>query len=118
MAKKKDARHSRKIRIRKKISGTEERPRLSVYRSVKHISVQAIDDVSGKTIASVSSVGKKIKIKENTGNKATAEKIGELIGDKLIEKGCKKVVFDRNGFLYHGRVKSLADGVRKKGIIF
>ncbi len=115
---KKDLRSIRKRRIRKKIFGTEECPRLSVFRSSKHVSAQAIDDDSGKTIVSVSTVGKKIKMEGNTGNKSTAEKVGELVGGKLAEKGIKKIVFDRNGFLYHGRISALATGIRKKGIIF
>lgn len=116
--KEKNPRLKRKVRIRKKISGTGECPRLSVFRSAKHISAQAIDDEAGKTLASISSVDKKLKLQGKTGNKSTAEKIGEFIAEKLLEKGIKKVVFDRNGFLYHGRVAALADGARKKGLTF
>ncbi|MBI5186065.1 MAG: 50S ribosomal protein L18 [Nitrospinae bacterium] len=117
MLKKKNPRYIRKIRIRKKVIGTVERPRLCVFRSTKHISAQAIDDSSGKTLASVSTVDKKLKI-EGAGNKKGAEKIGELIAEKLREKGINKVVFDRNGYIYHGRVQALAEGARKQGLIF
>lgn len=118
MLKKKNPRHIRKIRIRKKIIGTVERPRLCVFRSAKHISAQAIDDSSGMTLVSVTSVDKKLKIEGTGGNKKGAEKIGELIAEKLREKGINKVVFDRNGYIYHGRVRALAEGARKQGLIF
>jgi large subunit ribosomal protein L18 len=118
MLRKKNPRYIRKIRIRKKIHGTGERPRLCVFRSLNHIAVQAIDDKAGITIASITSADKKLKIEENGGNKKGAEKIGELIGCKLIEIGIKKVVFDRNGYIYHGRVQALAEGARKQGLIF
>lgn len=115
--KEKESRQKRKNRIRKKISGTGECPRLSVFRSTKHISVQAVDDEIGKTLVAVSSVDKKLNL-SGSGKKNTAEKVGELIAERLMEKGIKKAVFDRNGFLYHGRVAALADGARKKGLAF
>ncbi|MBQ1723705.1 MAG: 50S ribosomal protein L18 [Muribaculaceae bacterium] len=102
-----------KARIRGKISGTPERPRLSVFRSNKQIYAQVIDDVAGNTLVSASSKG----ITE--GNKSEiAAKVGEAIAQKAIEAGISQVVFDRNGFLFHGRVKSLADGARKGGLKF
>ena len=102
-----------KARIRGKISDTPERPRLSVFRSNKQIYAQVIDDVAGNTIVSASSKG----ITE--GNKSEiAAKVGEAIAQKAIEAGISQVVFDRNGFLFHGRVKSLADGARKGGLKF
>ena len=102
-----------KARIRGKISGTPERPRLSVFRSNKQIYAQVIDDVAGNTSVSASSKG----ITE--GNKSEiAAKVGEAIAQKAIEAGISQVVFDRNGFLFHGRVKSLADGARKGGLKF
>lgn len=114
------ARTRKKAHVRKKVSGTAECPRLSVFRSAKHIYAQAIDDVERKTIVSISSRDKDIsdKFKEFTGNKASASTAGKLFGQKLQEKGITQVVFDRNGFLYHGRVKSLADGIREAGIKF
>jgi len=115
--KEKGSRQKRKRRIRKKISGTGECPRLSVFRSAKHISAQAVDDDAGRTLAAVSSVDKKLNL-SGAGKKNTAGKVGELIAEKLMEKGIKKAVFDRNGFLYHGRVAALADGARKKGLAF
>ncbi len=109
-----------KVHVRKRISGTEARPRVSVFRSTKHIYVQAIDDVNGAVIASFSSLGKeaKGKIAGYTGNKAAAEVVGKMFGEALKTKGVEKIVFDRNGFLYHGRIKSLADGIREAGLQF
>lgn len=113
-------RSKKKLSIRGKISGTPERPRLSVYRSLQHISVQAIDDVNGVTIAASSSqsADMKGKISGSTGNKAAAEVVGTDIGEKLKGKGIETVVFDRNGYLYHGRVKALADKAREAGLVF
>jgi large subunit ribosomal protein L18 len=102
-------------RIRQKVSGTAVRPRLNIYRSVNHIYAQLIDDVAGVTIASVSSKGAKIK---TGGNVAAAKEIGKLIAEKGQEKGVKSVVFDRGGYLYHGRIKSLADAAREAGLEF
>ncbi len=109
-----------KIHVRKRISGTEERPRVSVFRSSKHIYVQAIDDEKGVVIACTSSVKKEIKGKIGgyTGNKPAAEIVGKMFGEVLKTKGVEKIVFDRNGFLYHGRIKSLADGIREAGLKF
>lgn len=115
--KEKALREKRKIRIRKKISGTGECPRLTVFRTARHISVQAVDDTAGRTLAAVTSADKKLSL-GGSNKKNTAEKIGEIIAERLIEKGIKKAVFDRNGFLYHGRVAALADGARKKGLAF
>lgn len=109
-----------KIHVRKRISGTEIRPRVSVFRSANHIYAQAIDDVNGSVIASISSVKKETKeqIGGYTGNKAAAVVVGKLLGETLKTKGIESIVFDRNGFLYHGRIKSLADGIREAGLKF
>lgn len=106
--------------IRKHIFGTAECPRLSVFRSLKHIYVQAIDDENGVTIASASSVDKEVKnqIEGTTSNIAAAKTIGKSVAEKLVGKGVTKAVFDRNGILYHGRVKAVADGAREAGLQF
>jgi len=107
------------VRVRKKVTGTAERPRLSVFRSSRHIYAQIIDDVSGTTLVAASTLDEAIKGKlEYTGNKNAAHEVGKLVGAKAIEKGIKKVVFDRGGYLYHGRVKELADGAREAGLEF
>jgi large subunit ribosomal protein L18 len=119
MVSKKDsnqARLKRHIRIRAKISGTESRPRLSVYRSNNHISAQIIDDVKGVTIASAST--HENGFEGGTGNKAAARLIGKKIAERAIEKGITEVVFDRGGYLYHGRVSELAEGAREGGLKF
>ena len=113
MISKKERRVKIKARIRGRISGTPERPRLSVFRSNKQIYAQVIDDLAGNTLASASSTG----ITEGTKSEI-AEKVGEAIAKKAIEAGITTVVFDRNGFLFHGRVKALADGARKGGLKF
>ena len=105
-------------RIREKMSGTAERPRLNVYRSLNHIYTQLIDDLNGVTIASASSFGKKAADKKYGGNVAAASEVGKLIAERAKEKGIKKVVFDRGGYLYHGRVKALADAAREAGLDF
>ncbi len=105
-------------RIRKIISGTDTKPRLSVFRSNKQIYVQLIDDVNGKTLASESSLNKIIAEKENITKTKQAELVGNLIGEKAVQIGISDVVFDRGGYLYHGRVKSLADSARKAGLKF
>ncbi len=116
---KEDARLKRKQRIRKRITGTPERPRLSVYRSLNHIYAQAIDDVSGKTILSASSQDPEIKVKSaKTGNREAAKLVGDLVARKCKEKGIDKVVFDRSGYIYHGRVKALAEAARAGGLKF
>jgi len=104
-------------RIRRKLRGTEERPRLAVYRSLKHIYVQVIDDTRGRTLASASS-SEKNAAAGNGGNVAGAKAIGKLIAERCKEKGIAKVVFDRGGYLYHGRVKALADAAREAGLEF
>ena len=100
-------------RIRAKLSGTGERPRLNVYRSLNHIYAQVIDDQKGETLVSASS----IKLKTG-GNIASAKEIGKAVAEKAVEKGIKKVVFDRGGYLYHGRIKALADAAREAGLEF
>lgn len=113
------SRLKRKKRVRARIKGTEERPRLNVFRSLKHIYAQVILDTKGKTLASASTLSPELKGSfKYPGNVEAAKKVGELIAKKCIEKGIKKVVFDRNGYLYHGRVKALAEGARSGGLIF
>ena len=106
-----------KKRIRFSISGTSEMPRLSVFRSNKSIYVQVIDDVNGKTLVSASSADKSL-VDVKGSKQEISEKVGELIAKKALEAGVSNVVFDRNGFLFHGRVKCLADGARKGGLKF
>jgi len=103
-------------RIRKKISGSTQRPRLAVFRSVKHIYAQVIDDASGHTVAAASSNEKGVSF--NGGNVAGAKEVGRLVAERAKEKGIKSVVFDRGGYLYHGRVKALADAAREGGLEF
>jgi large subunit ribosomal protein L18 len=105
-------------RIREKMSGTAERPRLNVYRSLNHIYTQLIDDHNGVTIASASTLGKKGESKSSGGNVAAAAEVGKLIAERAQEKGIKKIVFDRGGYLYHGRIKALADAAREAGLEF
>jgi large subunit ribosomal protein L18 len=106
-------------RVRKKISGTTERPRLNVFRSLKNIYVQIIDDTTGTTIVSASTIDEAVKGKiAYGGNKEAAKEVGKLIAQKAIEKGIKQVVFDRGGYLYHGRVAELAEGAREGGLEF
>jgi len=117
---KEKARLRRKKRIKKKIRGTIERPRLCVYRSLKHIYAQIIEDTTGRTLASASSISKDLVplIGKDGRNKKGAAIVGEAIAKIALSKGIKKVVFDRNGFLYHGRVKELAEAARKAGLEF
>jgi large subunit ribosomal protein L18 len=119
---KEDRRDRIKFRIRKRMEGTAERPRLSVFRSVAHIYVQVIDDRAGTTLASASSIDPTVKGKlakgSGGGNIKGAEMVGAAIAERLKEKGITKVVFDRNGFLYHGRVKAVADAARAAGLEF
>ncbi len=105
-------------RIRKNVKGTAEAPRLSVFRSNKHIFAQVIDDLSGITIASASSLSKEISDKKDINKVEQAKLVGDLIAKKALEKGISDVIFDRGGFLYHGRVKSLADSAREGGLKF
>ena len=105
-------------RIREKMSGTAARPRLNVYRSLNHIYTQLIDDANGVTIASASSMGKKSDEKKSGGNVAAAALVGKMIAERAKEKGITKIVFDRGGYLYHGRIKALADAAREGGLEF
>jgi large subunit ribosomal protein L18 len=115
----KKARIKRKKRIRKKLFGTQQRPRLSVFRSSKHIYAQVIDDTVGHTLTTASSLEKAVKEQPKFDNKiAMANFVGKLLGERTIEKGIDQVVFDRNGFLYHGRVKAVSDGAREAGLKF
>ncbi len=102
-------------RIREKLAGTAERPRLNVYRSLNHIYAQVVDDQKGETLVSASSLGLKLK---SGGNVAAAKEIGKALAEKAASKGIKQVVFDRGGYLYHGRVKALADAAREAGLEF
>ena len=106
----------RKIHIRKRISGTGEKPRMTITRSNRRLSVQVIDDTKGHTLVSVSTLEKDLR--EIKATVAGAAQLGEIMGKRLLEKDIKTVVFDRNGYLYHGVVKALADGARKAGIQF
>jgi large subunit ribosomal protein L18 len=102
-------------RIRQKLAGTAERPRLNVYRSLNHIYAQVIDDQKGETLVSASTMALKIK---TGGNVAAAKEIGKTVAELAVKKGVKKVVFDRGGYLYHGRIKALADAAREAGLEF
>ena len=115
-AKKNEVRGRIHKRIRRKLSGSNERPRLTVFRSVAHIYAQVIDDAKGQTLVSASSVDKGGKT--NGGNVAAAKAIGKLVAERAKEKGIKSVVFDRGGYQYHGRVKALADAAREAGLEF
>jgi large subunit ribosomal protein L18 len=119
---KKDRRHRISLRLRKRIAGTGERPRLAVYRSVSHIYAQVIDDAAGTTLASASSVEPTVKGQlaagERGGNQAGAKAVGRIVAERLKAKGITRVVFDRGGFLYHGRVKAVADAAREAGLDF
>ena len=117
--KKVEARSRRKKRIRKKISGVEARPRLCVYKSLKEIYVQLIDDSSNKVITGASTLSKEVRAElKYGGNVEAAKKVGQYIAKKAKEIGVEHVVFDRNGFKYHGRIAALADGAREAGLIF
>lgn len=106
-------------RVRKKIEGTPERPRLNVFRSLKNIYVQVIDDSTGVTLVSASTLDEALKGKLESGsNKSAAREVGKLVGQKAVEKGIKQVVFDRGGYLYHGRVMEIAEGAREAGLDF
>lgn len=113
------ARLKRKKRIRKSVNGTAEKPRLCVYKSLKHIYAQLIDDSAGKAFAGISTLNKEISGETKYGGNAeAAKKVGLSIGKKAVDMGIQKVVFDRNGFKYHGRIKALAEGAREAGLIF
>ncbi len=120
MAESKDeGRKRRHIRIKRKVSGHPDRPRLSVYRSLNHIYAQIIDDTKGHTLVTASSLEKEFnKEKTHKGNIKTAKKVGELIAKRAAEKGIKKIVFDRSGYLYHGSIKALAEASREAGLEF
>jgi large subunit ribosomal protein L18 len=119
---KKDRRHRIALRQRKRINGTAERPRLRVYRSVSHMYAQVIDDTTGNTIASVSTTETALKPQlggpARPGNKGGAQLLGKTIAERLIAKGIKRVVFDRGGFLYHGRIRAVAESAREAGLEF
>ncbi len=113
------SRMKRKMRIKKSLTGSPERPRLSIFRSTNHIYAQIIDDIKGTTLVCASSLDKEFdKSDVKGGKKDVAKAIGNLVGKRAIDKGITKVVFDRNGFLYHGRVKALSDGAREAGLNF
>jgi large subunit ribosomal protein L18 len=114
------ARLRRKKRVRKKIRGTAERPRLCVFRSTKHVYAQLIDDTAARTLAQASSVSEDSRstIGNKGGNKEGAAMVGTLIAERALKQGIKRVIFDRNGFLYHGRIKALSKAAREKGLEF
>jgi large subunit ribosomal protein L18 len=117
-----DRRQRIKFRIRKRVAGNQARPRLTVFRSLSHIYVQVIDDMTGNTVVSAGTnepaLKKGLSGKTKGGNVAGAQFIGKTIAERLIEKGIKKVVFDRNGYLYHGRIRAVADAAREAGLEF
>ncbi|HTT89821.1 MAG TPA: 50S ribosomal protein L18 [Acidimicrobiales bacterium] len=112
------ARNRRHHRVRKKVSGTPERPRLAVFRSNRHVVAQVIDDLSGRTLAAASSLEGAVKGAGPTGNRAAAAAVGKLVAERAKAAGVSQVAFDRGGFLYHGRVAALADGAREAGLEF
>jgi large subunit ribosomal protein L18 len=115
-----EARLRRKKRVRSRLKGTPDKPRLSVFKSAKHIYAQIIDDSTARTLAEASSLSKDIKpqLRGKGGNKDGATLIGDFIAKRALEKGIKRVIFDRNGFLYHGRIKALAEAARQSGLEF
>lgn len=119
MRDKTELRERRRQRIRKKVFGTSERPRLCIFRSLNHIYAQIIDDTKGHTLVAASTLDKELKdLKGHKGNKEFAKKVGELIAERAIKLGITKVVFDRAGYKYHGCVKALADAARERGLQF
>ena len=121
MSKNRDPRLKRKARIRRKLSGSAERPRLSVYKSLKHIYAQLVDDSSGTTMAFVSTLSKELRASQEKGEggkKAEAKRVGQLLAEKAKAVQVSAVVFDRNGFPYHGRIAAVADGAREAGLQF
>jgi large subunit ribosomal protein L18 len=116
---KNEKRKKRHLRMRKKVFGTSERPRLNVYRSLSNVYAQVIDDESGTTLVSASTLDKDIKEKiQQRGNREAAKLVGQYVAQKALEKGIEKVIFDRSGYIYHGRVKELAEGAREAGLQF
>lgn len=116
---KEEARKARHFRVRKKVVGTSDKPRLNIFRSVNHIYAQIIDDFTGITVIAASSLDKEMRGKlKSGGNIEAAKKVGAVIAKKALEKGISQVVFDRGGYLYHGRVKALADAAREGGLKF
>lgn len=113
-----ESRLHRKTRIRKKVSGTSERPRLTVYKSLKHIYAQVVDDSTGNTLASASTLAKELKGKDEGDKKADAKRVGALIAERCKAANINQVVFDRNGFPYHGRIAAVADAAREAGLQF
>jgi large subunit ribosomal protein L18 len=119
LSQKTNSRLKRKIRVRKKIKGASDRPRLNVFKSAKHIYAQLIDDTNGTTLVATSTLVDTVKGDLNyTGNIEAAKKVGASIAKAALEKGIDRVVFDRNGFLYHGRIQALADAARENGLSF
>ena len=110
-------RRRRHLRVRKKVHGTDQRPRLAVHRSLKHVYAQLIDDVSGRTLLGVSDQAKDVSVKEG-GKVGASFAVGKLVAERAVAAGIKQVVFDRGGYPYHGRVKAVADGARKGGLEF
>ena len=114
-----DSRQKRKLSIRKRVNGDTERPRLSVFRSAQHIYAQVVDDISHTTLAAASTVDKETKVAvKGLKKKDRAKRVGQEIAKRCLAKGIDKVVFDRNGFIYHGRISALADGAREGGLKF
>ncbi len=112
-------RMKRHLRARKNLQGTPDRPRLNVFRSSKHIYAQIIDDIAGKTLVAASTLDEEVKEKvSSTSNKEAAKQVGLIVGQKALDKGINSVVFDRGGYVYHGRIKELAEGAREAGLKF
>ena len=118
MEKRLTAREKRKARIRRKVTGTAQRPRLTVYKSLKHIYAQVVDDATGRTVAYASSLSKELKGQDEGDKKADAKRVGLLIAEKCKAAKVEAVVFDRNGFPYHGRIAAVADAAREAGLKF
>jgi large subunit ribosomal protein L18 len=112
------ARGRRHYRVRKKVSGSPERPRLAVFRSNRHVVAQVIDDISGRTLAAASSLETSVRAAGGTGNRTASAAVGTLVAERALAAGVTKVSFDRGGFLYHGRVAALADAAREAGLEF
>jgi large subunit ribosomal protein L18 len=115
---KREARGRRHYRVRKKVNGTAERPRLAVFRSNRHVVAQVIDDVAGRTLAAASSLEAPVRASGTTGNRTSSAAVGKLLAERAKAAGVTKVAFDRGGFLYHGRVAALADAAREAGLEF